>query len=251
MRQLSVIALLLSLVLAAFYVPGLYADDSTAAAIPEDIIIEEVEADDVLTASPFAQTAFVFPNAPTRDLHAGKPAEVLIGFKNVGPKPYLFTSLKGGLYYNLDARYFLENYTSANFDTVINPNEQYSFAYRFLPHSMLEEGEFGLLIQGFYHDNDGGNFSSIIFNSTINIVEPVETLDVQSLFQYAFIVALGALGGFLLYKSFGSVGGKKRYTSERGTTSSADADEWLQGTNALNRSGPKKRTVNKGSKGSA
>jgi hypothetical protein len=29
-----------------------------------------------------------------------------------------------------------------------------------------------------------------------------------SLFQYAFIVALGALGGFLLYKSVGSVGGK-------------------------------------------
>jgi hypothetical protein len=82
---------------------------------------------------------------------------------------------------------------------VINPNEQYSFAYRFLPHAMLEEGEFGLLIQGFYHDNDGGNFSSIIFNSTINIVEPVETLDVQS---YVFQIYSGMANFYVLISCF-------------------------------------------------
>jgi len=157
---------------------------------------EEVEV--ILVASPHVSTAFVFPEFPNRAFILGKEVEVLVGFSNIGDSAVNVTSISASLRYPSDWRYFIQNYTQEVVSFVVNPKEQATFLYTFLPDPMLEARDFGLAAQVFYHDQEGNNFTSYFYNSTISLVESSESIDAQALFTYVGIVGVAGLLLFVI-----------------------------------------------------
>jgi len=209
---------------------------------------EEVEV--ILVASPHVSTAFVFPEFPNRAFILGKEVEVLVGFSNIGDSAVNVTSISASLRYPSDWRYFIQNYTQEVVSFVVNPKEQATFLYTFLPDPMLEARDFGLAAQVFYHDQEGNNFTSYFYNSTISLVESSESIDAQALFTYVGIVGVAGLLLFVIYKAVGDKKkGKRPARVETGTQSTDLNEEWLEGTHAKpkspkgNRSPTKTRKV--------
>ena len=94
---------------------------------------------------------------------------------------------------------------------------------------MLVEGEYGLEFFAFYND-EFGNYTTPFYNSTISILEPEDTFDIQDVFQLSFVIAVVALLSFGAY-NFLLKGKKKTYRTETGTNKDND-DDWLVGTSA-------------------
>lgn len=202
-----------------------------AAPEEEEEVVEEPEV--VLLPSSDVQTAFVFPDFPTQEFHAGDATDVVLGVTNTGVRALHFTSIQGSLYYHLDSKYIIENYTNPEIDVTVNPNEQRSISHNFRPHPMLDVGQFGLVFTAYYHDNEGGEFASVFFNQTIDIIEKEEIFDTDFLFRGSFVIALVLLGGFIMLQATQSLG-RKTQKIERGTSSgslSGSGDSsWLEGT---------------------
>ena len=68
-------------------------------------------------------------------------------------------------------------YTLTRSSLVLQPRDDRSLAYRFMPHPMLEVGEFGLYGQVYYHDWENMNYTTVFFNQTIDLVDPPSALD--------------------------------------------------------------------------
>jgi len=127
--------------------------------------------------------------------------------------------------------------TKEEYGTSVSPSEQRAFDYTFLPDAGLEPREYGLVISVFYSDTDGANFTNVVFNSTVGIVDSDQPMDFTTLFTYIGLVGVAGLVGFIVYNSTRSVSKKSRKV-EYGTTGKATEidNEWLEGTAAHARS---------------
>jgi translocon-associated protein subunit alpha len=227
MKTLAVLFLLLS---SLFVVRG---QDATEQEASSGDVKEEAVAEVVLSASPTVSTVFVFPEFPNRELVLGKEVEVLFGLSNSGDSPVNVTSISASLRYPSDWRYFIQNYTQVEVSVTVKPGEQHSFLYRFMPDPMLEAREFGLSAQVFYHDQEGNNFTSYFYNSTVSLIESSESIDAQTLFTYVGIVGVAGLVLFVIYKAVGDKKKTKRAPKlETGTQNTDVSEEWLEGTHA-------------------
>lgn len=196
-------------------------------AVPDEVI---------LTASPHVTTSYIFPESAEEDFIIGDPVEVLFGLSNIGESPINVTQIAGSLRYPSDWRYYIQNFTKQFLSVIVRPGEQASFVYKFLPDPLLEPRDFGFSGQVFYHDFDGGNFTSYFFNGTIGLIESSETVDAQALFTYIGIVGVAGLVLFIIYKSVGDSKRTKRSAPklETGTQKTDTIDEeWLEGTHAV------------------
>jgi len=190
----------------------------------------------ILTASPHVTTSYVFPESAEEDFTIGDSVEVVFGLSNNGESPINVTQIAGSLRYPADWRYFIQNFTKQYLSAIVRPGEQASFVYKFLPDPLLEPRDFGFSGQVFYHDFDGGNFTSYFFNGTIGLIESSESVDAQTLFTYIGIVGVAGLVLFIIYKSVSDSKRTKRSAPklETGTQKSESIDEeWLQGTHAV------------------
>jgi len=194
---------------------------------------EEEEKKIILIPSPFAHTAVVFPKFPERKIPSGERVEVLLGFVNNADKPFNITQVAGHLVNPADFSYYIENYTKFDFygsrGLQLQPGKQVSILYVFRPDPVLEPREFGLTLNVFY--NDGvANYSTAFYNSTIDIIEPPNRLDSETLFSYFAIAAILGLVVFVSYRSLPSKWTKKSKFSgklEVGSKTAADDDDWL------------------------
>lgn len=145
----------------------------------------------------------------------------------------------------------------------MTPEMESTFEYMFTPSETFSSRQFGLTINLKYKNSDGKEFSNTLFNETVNIVEPEEGLDGETLvlskyfcflliirsylnrfftfrfFLYIFLAAilvLCAFGGYQLLSSFGKKSRRsgKTYTqtsqkvSSGNVSNSDDVDfEWI------------------------
>lgn len=192
--------------------------------------------DSVLTSSPNVQTAILFPNNTEFKFIVAdpEPVSVLIGFHNLGDTTFNITGIQAWLMYPLDHRYFIQNFTRFVYGGIaVEGGEQQTLLYKFLPDPGLDARDFDLTVGIFYHDENGGNFSTVVFNGTISLVDRPDSVDAQTFFKYVGAIGLVGLISFVVYRNFLSAPAKKRgrSTYETGTKASSSS-EWLEGTAA-------------------
>lgn len=193
----------------------------------------ELEEPAPIVSSPDVSTAFVFPRYPTKNFPLGEAIEVLLGFANNGENTFNITHLAASFNYPLDFSFYIQNFTTKETNVIVPPGGQVSVSYFFQPDVLLEPRDYGLVASVFYRDQEGVNWTSVFFNSTVEVAEAAGPLDTQTFFTFLAIFAILGLVGFFVYRSLNSWRKKQSYTGkvEYGTRRQLDND-WLTGTAA-------------------
>jgi len=204
----------------------------TAAAETEGEKEDEEEEEKPLKPSPHADTHILFTKPSGTDFPAGNMVRFLVGFHNKGDKEFTVETMDASFRYPQDYSFYIQNFTTAKFDRIVEPTREATFEYIFTPSETFNARPFGLTINLNYKDSEGNLFQDAVFNETINIIEPDEGLDGETFFLYVFLAAVVVLllvGVQQLMSSFG----KKRLSKpkqpiEMGTQSKSDVDfDWL------------------------
>lgn len=196
---------------------------------------EEEEEGVRLIPAPGVEVQAIFPKyfgkAPF--INAGQKTELLFSIINNGAGTLFLGNASGNLYIPFDYRYVVQNFTSDSYNTTIPPGVQASFAFHFTPERLLQPRDFGLAVAAFY-ELDGTLFASLVFNSTVEIIEPVGYVSGESVFLMLLGSGLLALFGVWAYGQVDKMNKKARRARkvETGTKgdSEVEANEWLQGT---------------------
>lgn len=195
---------------------------------------EEEEEEKPLKASPDADTFLLFTKPNTQDLPAGEQVKFLVGFANKGESDFFVDSMEASFRYPQDYTFFIQNFTTARYNRIVEPNREATFSYSFTPSETFNARPFGLTINLNYRDAEGTFFQDAVFNETVQVVEPDEGLDGETFFLYVFLAAVAVLllvGAQQLLASFG----KRRMSSkpsrpavEMGTQNKGDVDlDWI------------------------
>jgi len=194
-----------------------------------------------LVASPDAITTSVFPRFPNGKFPSGERVEVLVGFRNKGSKSFNITAIDASFNYPLDYNYYIQNFTEEEYGIVVPSGEEVTASYSFQPDPLLEMRDFGLVVSVFYNDIESNgqpstNWTTTLFNSTVDIVEAEGGVDAQAFFAYLAVVAVAGLGVYVLYRNLSAwtKRQKKKSTtpSERTDAAQDIDDDWLAGTSA-------------------
>lgn len=182
---------------------------------------EEEEDDTQIKPSQDADATILFTRPiNTNDLPSGEIVRFLVGFKNNGEKEFTVTSLEASFRYPQDYTFFIQNFTAAVYNQVVEPSKEATFEYGFTPSESFNARPFGLTILLNYKDNEDNVFQNAVFNETINVVEPDEGLDGETFFLYVFLAALVVLalvGVQQLFNQYGKkhLGGGKGKPSQK------------------------------------
>jgi len=163
---------------------------------------EEEEKTDGIRMSADAETSFLFPDYPDKQLPAGKPIYVLVGFHNKGEKDFIVDTLDASFRYPQDFSYHIQNFTGTKYNKVVPPGTEASFQYAFHPHESYGGRPFGLTVMMFYKDADGNQFGAGVFNETVTFQELDESFDGETFFLYVLLAAVALLVIFGLNYAF-------------------------------------------------
>jgi translocon-associated protein subunit alpha len=187
------------------------------------------------TAAEDVVTSYVFPDNAARQFTAGEPVEVLVGFRKKGSRQYNITFIDASFNFPQDFSYYIQNFSRWEYGMPVQATQEVTLSYMFRPDAMLEPRDFGLLVNVYYKDATGRNYTNAAFNGTVDLVEPVVGWDAQSFFAVLAVLALLGVGGFFAYRSL-STWAKKQKSSKKveyGTKVRQEVeDDWLAGTAA-------------------
>jgi len=226
-------------------------DDDTAEDT-ESLTEKEGSEDEEATSlkpSPDADTFTLFrkPSNPL-ELPAGKQVRILVGFTNKGSNDFTVESMEAAFRYPQDFNFFLQNFTTMNYNSAVEPKRQATFEYGFLPNEAFSGRPFGLTVLLNYKDAEGNVFQNAVFNETIQVVDSDDGLDGETFFLYVFLAAIVVLmlvGAQQIFASFGKKRmSKPRAPVEMGTQNSDIDYDWipketLQSLNKSPRRSPK------------
>jgi len=195
-----------------------------------------------LGPSPDVITATVFPRYADGKFPAGSRVEILMGFRNKGNKFFNVTIIDASFNYPLDYNYYIQNFTGEEYNLVVKPYEEVSLSYNFQPDPLLEMRDFGLIVSVFYNEIDkngegGTNYTNVLYNATIDIVEAEGGFDAQTFFAYLAILAVLGLISYILYRNLASWTKHQKRKTPKEDTSTASTEkvidnDWLTGTAA-------------------
>lgn len=199
-------------------------EDSADAGADSDL--EEEDIND-LEPSTDAETTTLFPDYPEGKVPQAVSVDTLIGLANTGSRKFNVTRIWGSLHSALEYKYNHQNFSISLPNSIVEPNEQGTFYYPFLPHSSLEAREYILTIDMLYEDDENTKYRSSVYNATIEIVEAPGTIDVKQIMTYLMI--FGVVAG-LLSLVYQYLAPKKRRSSKPSAPSAAAADDdWTTG----------------------
>lgn len=222
---------------------------------------EDDDENEPLKASPEANTYLLFTEPADLSFKAGRMVKLLMGFSNNGEKDFVVESMEASFRYPQDYNFFIQNFTGARYNRLVEPSRQATFEYGFTPSDTFSSRPFGLTINVNYKDAEGKQFQDAVFNETINIVEPDDGFDGETFFLYVFLAAavvLLVVGAQQLLASFGKkhLPKKSKPVVELGTQNKNDVDyDWLpkETINNMNKSprrsprqSPRQRRTNRG-----
>jgi translocon-associated protein subunit alpha len=226
--------------------------------------VQEVEAEEddaadeeepAATPHPAVSISHVFPVNLGRRFPAGEKVELLFGFENNAEADFNVTSISAHLVVPQDYFYYVENYTSFNYNTIVSAGETQTFEYAFIPDETFDPREFGFTALINYVDAEGREFQSAIYNGTVDIVEPSDFTDTTTFFTYVAVSLVAALAAFIAYRL--STGTKKsksvrRAPIETGTSKTLTSQEleYLEGIIPSSTPKEKKKKSSTGAKAS-
>uniref|UniRef100_A0A914HQR1 Translocon-associated protein subunit alpha n=1 Tax=Globodera rostochiensis TaxID=31243 RepID=A0A914HQR1_GLORO len=212
------------------------------------------EAADLIGPSPDVQSSFLFTNlkagASTRDLIAGHMVKLLVGFANKGEKDFIVKHCETSFRYPMDFSYHIQNFSAVRYERKVQPKEEATFDYAFIPSDAFVGRPLGLVVNLHYVDTDGNYFVSAVFNETMTIQEDESGFNTETYFMYVvlggFVVVLVLLGQQWLSKwTKGAMSSKsaqshqsKTKTYEMGTNKNDVDFEWIP-RNHLEKKSPK------------
>ncbi|KAI3420240.1 hypothetical protein GPALN_003557 [Globodera pallida] len=212
------------------------------------------EAADLIGPSPDVQSSFLFTNlktgASTRDLIAGHMVKLLVGFANKGEKDFIVKHCETSFRYPMDFSYHIQNFSAVRYERKVQPKEEATFDYAFIPSDAFVGRPLGLVVNLHYVDTDGNYFVSAVFNETMTIQEDESGFNTETYFMYVvlggFVVVLLLLGQQWLSKwTKGAISIKgsaqshpKTKTYEMGTNKNDVDFEWIP-RNHLEKKSPK------------
>lgn len=208
-----------------------------------------------LQPHPDVETIYVFPNSLGKQpvLPAGSAAEILIGVHNKGPTLLVMKGISGSLHVPQQWSYLVQNFTYEDFNfTKVAPalegSSQGTYLYTFTPERLLQPRDCVVTVVAYY-EVAGAQHASVVFNSTVELVEPRGVIAGESVFLASLLLGLLGLGGMWGYSQLQKITkksrrpGAKRVETGTQTASAVDAasNEWLQGT-ALTQKVPTSKT---------
>ncbi|KAM3878545.1 translocon-associated protein subunit alpha-like [Diretmus argenteus] len=201
---------------------------------------EDSEAADV-TSHQDADTTIIFVTG--EEFPANEIVKFLVGFTNKGTQDFTVQSLEASFRYPQDFQFYIQNFTALPLNTVVQPQNQASFEYSFIPAQPMAGRPFGLVILLNYLDSEGNAFQTAIYNQTVTITEIEEGLDGETMFLYIFLGGLVVLMLFGVYQVL-ETRKKKRIPGkiEKGTGGMNDVDiSWIpqETLNVMNKASPK------------
>lgn len=220
--------------------------DSDAAATDKDATEEEEEKPSGIGPSADAETTVLFPQYPDKQLPAGKPIHVLVGFNNKGEKDFIIETVDASFRYPQDYSYHIQNFTATMYNRVVQPGQEATFQYAFHPHESYGGRPFGLTVLMMYKDAEGNQFGAGVFNETVTFTEVDDSFDGETFFLYVLLAAVGLLIVFGLNYAFSSSKGGKRSAPkpdsfEQGTQNGDVDYDWLpkETTTDFNKASPR------------
>jgi len=201
-------------------------------------------ATDVLTSS-------VFLGHTVASIPAGSEISALVGFHNVGNRPYIVKSVQGSIRDAADFSFVLQNFTSLTVGTTIDGGEQASIMYKFLPENDLDPRDVSLEIAVNYADeDDDAVFSSAAFNSTITITDSEAGTPLLSYVRSLVLLACFVYGALQFVPGAEEVTTQiktqaKSAMVETGTTKKGEETSWTDG---MIKAGKRDKSKKKGGK---
>ncbi|XP_028667580.2 translocon-associated protein subunit alpha-like [Erpetoichthys calabaricus] len=201
---------------------------------------ESLDAEET-TSHPDADTTIMFVSG--QDFPANAIADFLVGFTNKGEDVFTMQSLEASFRYPQDFQFYIQNFTALPLNIIVQPDQQATFQYSFIPDESMAGRPFGLVILLNYVDNNGKAFQNTVYNQTVTISEIEEGLDGETIFMYMFLAGLMALIMFGLYHALQSQIKKRPAVKvETGTRIMNDVDiSWIpqEALSIFSKSSPK------------
>jgi len=155
---------------------------------------EDTANPDIIGPSIDAQTTFLFTTeaARNRQLVAGRIVKILIGFLNRGEKDFIVRHCDASFRYPLDFSYHIQNFTTVRYDRLVQPKQEATFDYAFIPSDAYTGRPLGLVVNLYYEDVEGSYFINSVLNDTVTITEDESSFQTETYFLYMI------LAGFVL-----------------------------------------------------
>lgn len=203
--------------------------------------VEETEEEVSMEPAAGVKIAAIFPKATGIPpvIRAGQQGEILFGILNEASGPLKIQGILGKLFLTYDYRMVAQNFTGelpSNI-TVLNSTvpkgAQSSFAFHFTPFKLLQPMTFGLSATVFY-ELEGTLHASVLYNSTIDVIEPAGMVSGETIFLMMLGAGVLALVGMWASAQLETLSkrAKRSKKVETGTGDETDVanNEWLQGT---------------------
>lgn len=179
------------------------------------------------------ETAFWFPKNAKKQFPAGQVGDVAVGFHNGAAEALNISAIMGSLNSPFDFNFHVQNFSYQIYDTKLQPGEEVSLEYQFMPYGQLQPREFAMALTVFYH-TDKQLYSSTFYNGTVDITEPASLIDSQLIFLYLMALGIAAAIGYAVFSYLASMGlvkkPKKKVKVDAGPRVDTDPSEWLKGT---------------------
>nr|CDS32709.1 Translocon associated protein subunit alpha [Hymenolepis microstoma] len=148
-------------------------------------------------------------------LVAGKPATFIVSLEN-SPKSstaYSLYILEAALHYPRYFGYHIQNFTVQRLQNTLEPKQQASLLYTFVPAVQLAAQQFDLAVILTYQDQSGNPYFHSLFNQTISFLEDTDGADVELLFLGIIICGIIVLALVFLWHWISSKTGRKSHKS--------------------------------------
>lgn len=202
-------------------------------------------------ASSDVQVNFLFtsksPEPNTKELVASQLTKFLIGFSNRGEKDFVVKAIDTSFRYPMDFTYHIQNFSAVRYERVVQPKQEATFDYAFIPSDQFIGRPLGLVVNLHYMDADGAYYTHAVYNETINVVEDETAFSTETGFLYVVLAALGVLVLFLgqhyltkLTRKPASSSSSYQPTAQEVGTNKNEVDyEWIPRTNFMEKKSPK------------
>jgi len=146
---------------------------------------------------------------------------MLLGVHNGGKAPFNISYVYAHLHSPFDFSYYIQNFTVRAYHTVVNPGEQVTIDYVFMPDKSLEPLDFWLSAHVIYNETEAQDMHlTTFFNGTIELTEKPTDFNFRRIFTMLLFVAIAGFAAQFFFQR--SNLGK----SSRSSSSSAGPVQW-------------------------
>ena len=112
------------------------------------------EGDEGLKPHPEADTFFLMtkPTGLGNQLPAGRDVSFLVGFTNKAKTNFLVETMEASFRYAMDFSFHLQNFSAIQYNRLVKPNEQATFAYSFFVSDAYSTRPYGFTVNLHYKD---------------------------------------------------------------------------------------------------